>query len=507
MKAPYLRRVAARLGKMGRSERGAVALPLILLSIPITGVIVGGVDYARISAVRSRLQTAVDAAALVAGRPTNTDTAVAEATALFYANFGRTDKTGGASFLGAVASAPVITQVGTDTVKVTATVTLGMSPYSALTGDQVIPATAAVKRAMFGMELALVLDVTGSMGAYTTGGSENMAGLRVAATNLVNILYGTNETVPNFSVSVVPYTATVNIGNTRTNWLAPGSLDQAKYSTAGWAGCVEARLGGEDLTDNLATSKPFQPYFWASTKDVYKVGTTSVQGDNDWSPSKITEANQTSLPDNTAVGPNLACPAFPILPLTAAKTTVLNKISELRSTFRGGTMGNLGLQVGWFTLSPKWSGQFGVAGSPLPYGTTNMDKVVVMMTDGNNEWYDWPVGAPGAGPDYDGKPSTPNADYTAYGRLAENRLGISNNSNAAARDEINRRTTLLCTSMKAQGIKIYTVILGNVDSSTKTLWQGCASKPEWYFNSPDKTALQAAFKQIGSQLASLRLSQ
>jgi Flp pilus assembly protein TadG len=507
---------ASMASELGRCRRGTLILPFVLVALPLTAAVVFGVDLTRIWLVQSRLQTAVDAAALVAGRPTNTSTATADATALFWSNFERTEKPTGKGFMAAVADAPVVQRLDADTVMVTASATLEMSPLGYLSqGSKVITAQAAVKRAMYGMELALVLDVTGSMGAYTTGGTENMAGLRVAAKNLVDIIYGTAETVPNLTVSVVPYTATVNIGNTRTNWLAAGSLDQSKYGNVGWAGCVEARAGTEDRTDSLATSKPFAPYLWRSTLGKYVTtsdgkskGGDPVKGDNDWSNSNITEANQASLPDNTAVGPNLGCPAFPILPLTAEKSPVLTKIASLRSTFRGGTMGNLGLQIGWFTLSPTWVGAWGKANSPLPYNTTNMEKVVVMMTDGNNEWYDWPGGAPGAAPvSYVGQ--TTDADYTAYGRLSENRLGTGTGSNAnlLARDEINKRTTSLCTSMKAQGIKIYTVILGSVDASTQALWQGCATKPEYYFNSPDKAALASAFQQIGSKLASLRISQ
>ena len=61
--------------------------------------------------------------------------------------------------------------------------------------------------------------------------------------------------------------------------------------------------------------------------------------------------------------------------------------------------------------------------------------------------------------------------------------------------------------MKQSGVVIYTVILGSMDSTTKTLCQNCASKPENYSNSPDKTVLGTAFQQIGSQLAGLRLTQ
>ena len=32
---------------------------------------------------------------------------------------------------------------------------------------------------------------------------------------------------------------------------------------------------------------------------------------------------------------------------------------------------------------------------PLAYNTPYMKKVIVLMTDGNNEWYDWTDGVPG----------------------------------------------------------------------------------------------------------------
>ena len=82
------------------------------------------------------------------------------------------------------------------------------------------------------MEIALVLDVTGSMAGAP------MTALRNAATDLVNIIYGPNDTLPNLWVSVVPYTSTVNIGRGRSGWLAAGSLNASSYGNTVWRGCV-----------------------------------------------------------------------------------------------------------------------------------------------------------------------------------------------------------------------------------------------------------------------------
>src|SRR5699024_3648019 len=105
-------------------------------------------------------------------------------------------------------------------------------------------------------------------------------------------------------------------------------------------------------------------------------------------------------------GPNLGC-GTPITPLTASKATVKAGINAMRPWRRGGTTGNLGLAWGWRTLSPSWRGLWGNPDLPLDYHTDFMEKVVVLLTDGNNEFYDL------TDSDDPGKPS----DFTAYGRV------------------------------------------------------------------------------------------
>ena len=177
-------------------------------------------------------------------------------------------------------------------------------------------------------------------------------------------------------------------------------------------------------------------------------------------------------------------------------------------------MANLGLQMGWATISPRWRGLWGSATLPQNYDTPYMDKVLVLMTDGNNEWHDWDGGAPGACRTTGSSPpcrssyrSDGDADMTAYGRLRENRLGLPSQTNAAALAEINARMSRLCTSIKATGVFLYTITFNVTNSATRDLYRACATQPEYYFNSPDSAALQAAFREIAGQLANLRLVQ
>lgn len=499
-------------------RRGSIALIMALSFAMLVGAIGLGVDLARFWLVQTRMQAAVDAGVLVAAKEIGTASASANATALFWADFGRVDRKTGEGFLGAVAEAPKLVTLDADTVRMTADAMVPTTLMAALgVGAKPVHVEASARRAAMGVELALVLDITGSMKS-----NNNIGALRDSATNLVNILYGANETRPNLWVSVVPYSASVNLGPQRTGWLESGSLERLNYpSIAGWAGCVEARGNGQDGTDATPSAVPFPPFYWKSTLDIYSDSKGPVAGDNDWSSTRITEKDQAKLPDNTAVGPNLSCPAVPVLPLTASKTTVLQTINGdgaekkgLQATFRGGTLTNAGLQAGWFTLSPSWRGLWGNASLPLSYGTPYMRKVLVMMTDGENNWYDYPDGAPGQAKSKDGKASTsytPNgaadADYTAYGRLSENRLNITNKTISGARVEIDKRVASLCASIKNSGITVYTITFGVNSNDAQKLWKDCASKPDNYFNSPTQAALSAAFQQIGTQLANLRLTQ
>lgn len=503
--------------RRARDRRGAVVVLVAFALLPLLAVCGLAVDLARGWLVQARLSQAVDAAALAGGRAYNAAAAEreAQARAIFWANFGRIDEAPGASgqgYMGATARQPEVSMPAGNLVRVTARAVLPTS-LMRLVGqpEMVLVAQAETRITTAGMEVALALDVTGSMAT-----NNNIGALRTAASNFVEILFGARETAPNLWISVVPWTTTVNVGPQHAGWLTPGLLNAVDYLPRSWAGCVEARAeNGHDADELPPSSVPFTPFLWRSTLNRYTYRNVVVRGDNDWSALNVTEAQQDSLTNN-AVGPNLGCPAAPILPLTAKKSLVLARIAALRATYRGGTMSNVGLQAAWFTISPLWRGLWGDASLPLDYGSTAIRKVAVLMTDGQNSWYDWPDGAPGRGPTYDN--ARVDADYTGYGRLSENRLGIVmpgtgnltndlNTANSRVSAEILARTQKICTAMKARGVTLYTITFGVNDVTTQDFYKACASSASKYFNSPSQAALQQAFSQIGSELISLRLSQ
>jgi hypothetical protein len=173
-------------------------------------------------------------------------------------------------------------------------------------------------------------------------------------------------------------------------------------------------------------------------------------------------------------------------------------IDVMQPWHRGGTMANLGLAWGWRVLSPTWRGMWGGATPatlPLDYDEPLMDKVAIILTDGVNQWYDWPTGLP----------NNPDADYTAYGRVSEGRLGTT--SGSAATTEINARLLAVCNSMKSEGIIIFAITFQLGSSTTQDLYRSCATSPAHYYESPSNDDLQDVFHEIGNELTNLRLAQ
>lgn len=532
-------------------EKGAVILIWALALIPLVGMLGLSIDAGRIYYVNSVITGAVDSAAIAGARAASgNNSVVAKATAIFNANIPP-------NFIGTINGPTVTLSSNNQVINVSATATIPTT-FMMVLGKTSIATTAAsqVQIANPGSEVVLALDNTGSM-----AGSPMAAEIQAAQT-LVNIVYGGAgvDTVPGLYVAIVPYTTTVNIGPTQTNWLTaagkiqvtntnlyPNIAPTATSVGGRWMGCIEARTpplyaAGMDSTDTTPSgSGLFTPFLYPSTlahqyvfgqpldRGPLATSTTalaiagsppwnpSTRGDNDWrlngtvpSGSSLRFGDNYNLQGgngdgNYAVGPNLGCPVQ-MLPLTASQTTVQNTIKSMKSTARGGTMINVGLASAWWMISPKWQGLWPTvpAGIPKPYGETN--KFVVLMTDGQNQWYDWPNGVPGQ-PD-NSRNYSKDADYTGYGRLAEGRSGTTNAGSTI--NILNSSMLTMCTNLKNNGVTVYTILFnhnGSADgAATQAAFRSCASDPSKYFLSVTNADLQAAFTNIGQSISTLRLT-
>ena len=555
VEASELRRALelSRGGRLWADEGGAIAAIIALAMIPLFAATGLAIDVGRSYLLQSKLSYAIDSAGLAGGRAFDSDNRLNDVLMFFEANFG--EGTTDASLKTGSPSVTFDDESNTIQIEASASIPTYFMQIAGI-DEMTVSARTVIQREMPGMELVLVMDNTGSMRS-----SGKIDAMKDAATALVETLYGDRETVPNFWVSLVPYAATVNIGADRTDWLVDQSYDSDAawlsadmdgeerfgyhpnhFAPTSWKGCVEARSYPNDSNDAFASEEAWYPHLWRTTLgafanphhepdpdpyDEYTPETWSayLNGDNDWDP----DGNQADLQEensaqNEGTGPNLGCgPA--ITPLVASKTTVQDAIDEMLPWHRGGTMANLGLAWGWRVLSPNWQGLWGgdtPEELPLAYETQSMEKVVVLLTDGVNQWYDWPgdkwtedgedhySGLPGKNR-YPGthddtfRSDWPGADYTAYGRLSEGRLGTT--SNSGAKNEVNSRMLELCESMKGEDILLYTITFRLTDSATRSLYESCATSPDHYFDSPSNSDLQQVFVEIANELSNLRIAE
>lgn len=460
-----------------RDQRGS-ALPFIGLGITmLVGATGSAVDMGRVQIAQSRMQNALDAAGLAVGSTISTANIGTETQKYFYANFPQ-------GYMGTTVTSLTATPNGDNSlINLNAAGTVNMT-FMKVLGIQTmnISAFTQVTRQSKGMELVLVIDTTGSMSESAGGSVTKMQAAKTASITLLDTLFGANNnTVENLWVGLVPFSQAVNVGTSHADWTESTSFN---WGTTSWAGCVDAReASNRDVTDDPPGVALFPKYYWPCDSQNQWYGTNSGRTNC----STGTGLRYRNTPSVSGFGPNLYCPT-PITPLVAQKNTVVTAINAMQAN--GNTHINLGAAWGWRLLSPRWrglwGGQMNAEGLPLDYRADLMYKVVVLMSDGDNV--------------------ISNSSRGAYWYLSNNKLGTTNQT--TAQNRLNDRTRQVCTSMKSNGIIIYTIALGtDVSTTGRNLLRDCATSPDYYFLSPTTNDLQNIFRQIGDSLANLRISQ
>lgn len=474
---PTVTELGSMAGRFLRDNTGSLTLKLGFAIFPMflaAGLVV---DLGRAYTVRARLSYALDAAGLAVGASQGTEAELQQVMLDYFAANYPEEAMG-------VPAEPYMTIDG-DEINLSATADMDTTFMRVVGLDVVtVGSDVAILKETTGFEVAMVLDNTGSM---RSGGK--MDALKDAAQEFIDTVYKSETTLEDVWVSVVPYTATVNIGGDRTSWLDSGDpyfASPGPFAPVEWKGCVNARAEPLDQDDTPPASEGFTSYHY------------DPEVDNDWDPGDASTIDESNGAKNNGTGPNLGC-GPEITPLVDQRATIEAAVDEMLPWHRGGTTGNLGLVWGWRALSPEWQGEWGgdtPNNLPMSYDEDQMEKVVIMMTDGQNQFYDWPSHGPtGAGPE--------GSDHTAYGRLEE--FGFS--SLGDGRDEVDARFANICATMKAEGIIIYTITFGSTpDDDTQALYRDCATTPDHYFHSPSNGQLKDAFKAIGTELSNLRIA-
>ncbi len=515
----FLGKFARRLRAFGRREDGGIAVQFAFLALPVAVLAFGMVDVNRASVAKKDLQDALDAATLLAGRSsavTTADLQTVGAAAL-------------AGQLSGMGDATLVSSTFTlNGSNITSSATVRLTPIVAnlwLNRDMEVGAASQIVRTVNKLEVALVLDNTGSMkGAKLTN-------LKTAATDFITQLSAAaarSTEVNPVKIGIVPFSNAVRIGSTTAEindykaatWMdaagdAPVSQENfwnTTTSTLGakvnrftlfanvnqtWAGCVESRAQPYDVQETApSTTTPatlFTPYFWPDEPDSNDYNAANDYLDDEekgnWKTNFDRRLGNTGKYNKSPSGdgPNKGCTMQPISRLSTDWTALKAKITAMTAV--GETHIPLGMIWGWHLLSPNAPFSDGVA-----YSTPRTTKVVVLMTDGDNTYT---TNGTAFGSDYDGY------GFVRQGRIA----GVGASTSEADRTTaIDERLKLLCTNMKAAGIVIYTVRV-EVKTGTSTLLSNCATTPDKFYDVQSASNLTAVFSAIAGSIENLRITQ
>lgn len=499
-----------------RDERGSYAIIFGLSVTPLTMMAGSAVDFAFAAKLRAGLQQRADAAVLATCRKAlekNVKMDAIRAAGRAHFDAGKPDEYAVTSLeptehpgqwrLDAVAT------YDTAFMKLAHIDTLEMNVF------------ASCETGVRSLEVALVLDNTGSMAS-----NNRIGALRTAALDLVNILEAANTPDRPVKVSVVPFVTAVNVKGEgfSMDWidqsaLAPHhgenfALEAGKrvshltlFNRLGveWKGCVEARPAPHNFTDTAPDpAKPetlFVPYFAPDEPgEATSAGNSGTDLNNSYLDDLVTgdhAQRQQSLTKYASAtrdtidptgpltnGPNRACPT-PIVPLTQNYERVRSSIRAMIEWNGSGTNVSEGLAWGWRVLSP---------GQPYTQGSAfedeNVAKVVVLLTDGENVVF--------------GARNTVNrSDYGAYGFAATGRFGTQDQTIAARR--VDEWTLSMCQSLKTKGVDIFTITLQADTAANRALYTQCANSAANYFPTNDVSQLSSVFRAIGDRITNLRL--
>ena len=539
-----------RAKRLWRSERGAVAPLVGVCAIMLVGAVGVAIDVGRGQVAQSKLQAALDSAGLAAGAVVgqNVTEEKLKPEARKYLD---------ANFVGVTVDAD-ITDFDLDLSEDKSVVTLSAKASLPTTFMQIfgeksmqVAARTEITRETTGLEVALVLDTTGSMDdpVSSSDSTKKIDALKSAATDLVGILFGSHETVDDLYVGIVPFAQAVNVGTSRTAWSSDYATRSAKTKcfgrtsgsspkcpTSGNAGVISTTISTDSptkpsvsthgstltLVDDWLDATPSSWYFKSSSgvrhkwggcfEERYTDGNDVTDATPESSPFKVylfPDYKNSSEADNTTSSSsnnwldnsngnynvstsadrsaNKSCPTTPVTVMTNTKSTLTSAITALSA--RGNTILPTGLAWGWRLISPSWRGKWG--------GT--------MATFNLPLDYDEPLSQKAVIFMTDGKNDVDPA-YGPYGPLAAGHLGTTNETTAET-VKLKDKTLAVCSAMKAKGIIIYTLVFGSgSNTATKTMMKQCASEDDFFFDSPSKEALQSAFQAIGDSLSKLRVS-
>jgi Flp pilus assembly protein TadG len=468
-------RTFSTLRRFQRDERGAVGLIFGLSIIPLMGLTGVAVDYARATSVRAELQMAADATALALAKDAvklDAGQTTIRAQAVFDGNWGK-------RFESELTSLTVTRETDRFKIQAKAHVKYSFLPVLGLNGIDVA-VTSTSGWGVNKIEIALVLDNTGSM-----GWSGKMPELKKAlcgnttcsntmpTSGFVRHMQDAAIDADQIRVALVPFDTTVRVpASVQASVLtSPNSPGTVSYGGAGYCGMAPVtaqrvswlRFADRDK-DTIASGWNASGVWVGSGCGVGRITKATWQG-------CLWDRDQTGNRDVTADGVNPAS-IETLYPAVTCRSNDLARMASLMDVKANGPQlitalaamkpsGNTNLTIGI-----NWGMNMLMPGQPMSNAIPaepNLSRFMILLTDGDN---------------------------------TENRQGFF----ASA---IDPRARLACTNAKAQGIVIYAV---RVIEGNKSLLQDCSSGPGYYYEVATAAQIDDVFKAIAGRIGSIRLT-
>lgn len=421
------------LGRFFKNCDGGAAPFLALSLIPLMGFTGAAIDYARANATKVAIQAALDSTGLILSKNASTMASgdlAASASQIFNAQFNRPEVQNVS--ITHTFSAP---QQGSFSLKLTGTATVP-TRFATLIGtsELTVSATSEIIWGIKRLNLALALDNTGSMAS-----NGKMAALKTAAHNLLNTLEAAAKKPDDIKVSIIPFATDVNVGTNNKNesWIDWEQWDNVNgtCSNTSYKSKTSCQSNGKVWT--VASHDTWNGCVWDRDQN-YDVQNAAPNG-----------TQQMKFRAHQAEN----CPTA-MVPLTSTWSDLHAKVDAMQPA--GNTNVTIGMAWAWQTLSP-------VAPMNAPSPAIDLDKVIVLLTDGQN---------------------------------TQNRFTSSTSS-------IDSRTEKVCANAKIDNIKVYTV---RVIDGNATLLRNCATKPDWFYDVDEAWQLNSVFASIAQNLANLRIA-
>jgi Flp pilus assembly protein TadG len=397
---------------------GNVAVLFAFLAIPIIGLMGGAVDFGRASLMKVKMQNALDATSIMLAKEASaksTGQLNTDANTFFNTQFKQPEVKNLALSLQYTPGDQLLTLNGSASLK---TKFIGIVGIDSLA----FGGSSTVKWGTKGLQVALVLDNTGSMAS-----NGKLTALKSATNNFLDKLKAAASSDGDVYVSIIPFAKDVNFGasNYNASWIDWTAWDSS-CSNQGWGWGGGGWGGG-----GWGHCTPPSHSTW--TGCIMDRGNTNGPSSGNYDTNVVTPTTSNSATLYVAEDYS-DCPqaAMGLSYNWSAMKNVVNNMVAAGNTNQG-----LGLQAGWLSLTG--GGPFTVPTPPDP--TAEYGKAIIILSDGLNtedRWY----------------------------------------SNA---NQIDARQQKTCDNIKAAGVTLYTIQVNTSHDPTSTLLQNCASDPSKFY--------------------------